>query len=132
MKKRYYWFLFPLIAAVVLLSTAFQESPQDKRALEIQALINAEIAERVSKYRKSRMDRCRRNIMKEANRQADSMMIAKVKTLQLIDTLTRPDRKERPILPELLNPIDTSPAAPLLPLDSISLDSIFPDSSSNR
>lgn len=109
------------IAALVLTLVGFMSFQTKEKAAEvtIQDLIDAEVNKRVANFRKKRLQACRKKVLEEASRQADSMIIDKVKNLTLLDTLLRPDRLDRPDRP-IERPLkDTTPVAPLLPLDSL-------------
>ena len=108
--------LFLLIVTIAFLVSA-QDTP---RQITIQQLMDQTIAERIQKYRNTREKKCTDRILKEAGQRADSIIIARAKALNVLqDTIERPLAPDRPLRPELLNPIDSSAATPLLLEDSL-------------
>lgn len=124
-----------LIAVLLcaLLVFNFQKTPVASK-LTIDQLMEEAIEKRVQKYIAIRDKKCNEKILAAAASQADSLIIAKAKFLRILsDTIDRPLPPDRPNLPELLPPIDSSFPVPILEegaLDSQVVDSIFrlPDS----
>lgn len=95
------------IAALVLalvLSIAFQTKTRED-------LIREDLDEKVAAYRREQVGNCRERILEKANQIVDSLIIEYVRANR--DTLDRPFRTDKPGLPELLFPQDTTPVAPL-------------------
>lgn len=105
-----------IISGILLICSGiffgFQEPTREEA---IQKLINEEIERKVERYRISRMRKCKEKIFEEGGRLADSIVIARAKALNVLqDTMNRPAAPGRPDRPQLLQPIDSSAASPLL------------------
>lgn len=104
----------------VLLAIAlafFACSPEVDREAQMQALVEQTVAERVATYERVRLQRCREEVLEEANRRLDSILIEQA-TLQA-GTGMKPPRPNRPGRPDIRQLEDTLPLKPLLPTDSI-------------
>lgn len=86
------------------------------RAAEVKKIIAERVKARLAEYREIRLQRCREELMKEAARRADSVVVAQAELLR--DTLSRPPKPLRPERPERAAPADTTPLRPLLPRDT--------------
>lgn len=78
---------------------------------DMDALIQKEVDKRIADFIRIREERCQEDLLKEANRLADSMMI--VLAFFDRDTFSRPEKPEKPERPELKILRDSSPIAPL-------------------
>lgn len=108
-----------LLLAIGLSSACLRERD---RSAEVQALIEQTVEERLANYKRIRMERCRENIIKEANRIVDSLLIVEARREK--DTLQRPPKPARPEKPELKTLDDTTKVKPLLPPeDTVERDS---------
>ncbi len=104
-----------LLFGILAFSGIFISSQDSSAPLSIQQLIDKEVNKRIEKYKSIRIKRCNEKIMEAAGAQADSIIIARAKALKVLqDTLPRPFAPDRPIRPELLKPIDSTFAAPIL------------------
>lgn len=92
------------------------------RSAEVEALIQETIEERLANYERIRRERCREEILDEANRITDSLLIEEARSQK--DTLDRPPRPARPQKPEIRQLEDTTPVKPLLP-DTLEQDTGF-------
>lgn len=78
---------------------------------DIDALIEKEVKQRVEVFIRTKEERCMEDILKEANRLADSIMV-----LQAFfdrDTFSRPEKPLRPEKPHIRILQDTTPVKPL-------------------
>ena len=106
--KRNYGLLFFL--TLLLLPSACL-TREEYSAEDVQALIDKEVEERVSAYTRIKIDGCRDELLKEANRLADSILIAEAFFER--DTTQRPLKPEKPEKPAFKISKDTTPIKPL-------------------
>jgi hypothetical protein len=102
--------LLPLLLFLFFATGCLRERD---RSAEVEALIQKTVQERLENYEKIRMQRCREEILEEASRITDSLMILEARRKR--DTTGRPPRPSRPEKPELPPLEDTIPLEPLLP-----------------
>lgn len=113
---------YTLFVSLLVLSGLLFSSQQSEKSLIIQQMMEEAIHAKVHKYKLARAKRCRELILAEASRRADSIVIKMAKDLRIIqDTINRPIAPDRPNRPEVLKPIDSTAAAPLLP-DTFKID----------
>ncbi len=74
-------------------------------------LIQEKVAERVNEFRKREMERCRQDLLAEAERLVDSLLMAEAMA-EIADSLRRL-RPPRPVKPPLLPPLDSSAVEPI-------------------
>ena len=93
------------------------QQSQDQEA--IQALIKAKIEERVANYARIKREKCFEKVLKEASRQADSILLVEARLNR--DTLLKPPKPIKPEKPEILSLTDSSRIAPFLtpPVDTL-------------
>ena len=108
--------LFLLGIILLIASSGFQKS-KSKEA-EIQALIDAKVEEKIDKYRQRNLKKCRDRILERASELADSIILSTAINTAIIDSVSRPVPPERPDRPVVRSPIDTTPVAPLFPIDT--------------
>lgn len=132
-----------MMRKILLLTTALFcwvgcEPPPEKNRSE---LIEEEVAARLQRLRDNKTERCDKQLFTDAAEIADSILLVEARFF--LDTMTRPDRPERPLSPglpftrdtssihRLFNPdslITTGSAKNDLVLDEIALDSLPLDS----
>ena len=103
------------------------DKTSDKETME--ELIAATVEERLDRYRQIRAEKCLERVLEEANRLADSILIAEARLAR--DTMAKPPKPFRPDAPEIIALHDTTPIAPFLIRkiqDSLFQDSLFRDS----
>ncbi len=116
--------LFLLISIFIAGNTGCIKK-RDRQA-EIEVMIQQEVKDRLASYREARIRQCQEEILEEATRRSDSIMI--LEALLAKDTLSRPPRPDRPVKPEIRSLDDTTPIRPLLPpTDTIESDSVQPE-----
>lgn len=101
-------FILPLF--ILLVTGCLREHD---RSAETEAIIQEAVRNRLETYEQVRMERCREDILEEANRITDSLMIVEARRQR--DTSGRPSRPVRPEKPEFPVVEDTIPVRPLLP-----------------
>lgn len=101
-------FILPLF--ILLVTGCLRERD---RSAETEAIIQEAVRNRLETYEQVRMERCREDILEEANRITDSLMIVEARRQR--DTSGRPSRPVRPEKPEFPVVEDTIPVRPLLP-----------------
>jgi hypothetical protein len=103
---------------VLVLTFAMACFRERDRSQERQELIQKTLRERIDNYQRTRMDRCREDMLSEATRLADSIMITEARLRG--DSIGKPPKPNRPEKPELRQLEDTIPIKPLLQdVDSI-------------
>lgn len=108
------WLIW-MLAAPFLLACETQEDLQ----AEVEALIEQRVEERRSSFIATIQKNCERDILVEATRIVDSIIIAEARLKK--DTIPKPLRPDRPEVPELKQLKDTSPVSPLF-RDSLIVD----------
>lgn len=78
---------------------------------DIDALIEKEVEHRVEVFIRTKEERCMEDILKEANRLADSIMVTQAFFDR--DTFSRPEKPLRPDKPHIRILQDTTPVKPL-------------------
>jgi len=101
---------FTLLAG--LLSACLQERD---RSAEIAVLIEQNVEERLERYRRVRLERCREDLIEEATRLTDSILIAEARLEK--SRSNRPIPPPRPVRPETRRLDDSIAIKPLLPVD---------------
>ncbi len=81
-------------------------------------IVQAKVAERVQAFRIKQITECRTNLLRDAEKRVDSMLLAEAKGT-LADSLSR------------LKPFKPSQPPPVLPIDSLSVRPIFEQPSGN-
>lgn len=76
-----------------------------------EAIIQAKVAERVTDFREKQWAKCRESLLREAERMADSLILADAQAA-LRDSLLR-QRPSKPLPPAALPPIDSAPVRPI-------------------
>lgn len=95
-------------SSLVLAGCLTKEEYSEK---DIQALIDQEVSVKLQNYTRIKNERCQEDLIKEANRVADSIMVAEAFFDR--DTAFRPPKPEKPEKPELKGWKDTVALKPL-------------------
>ena len=74
-------------------------------------LVQQELDKRLEEYRKEHWLICQKRALEQASLEVDSLVIVWAKANR--DTLDRPSKPEKPLVPERLIPKDSTPVAPL-------------------
>lgn len=110
--------LLVIIITAFILMNSTQTAPASQ--VTIQQLMDESIEKKMQQFINTRNNKCLKDIMKEANQRADSIVMSMAKSMIAIqDSITRPLAPDRPDRPALLTPIDSSFPAPLLDTDSL-------------
>ena len=108
------WLIW-ILAGFLLPAWESQEDIQQ----EVEALIEQRVQERRSSFTATIQKNCESQILEEATRIVDSIIIAEARLKK--DNIPKPLRPDRPAVPELKQLKDTSPVSPLF-RDSLILD----------
>lgn len=118
MKNRYLWVI------VVICSITWSCTSRKDRNLERQrvqeALMQEHIDNRIVEYQTTSTEKCQREFFSKANLIVDSILLDDAR--KRLDTIPKPDRVNRPDLPEILEFTDTSKLNPLF--DSLSFEDL--------
>lgn len=104
------WF-FSGVSCVLLISFCGCLDRKEYAQSDIDALIEKEVQQRVEVFIRTKEERCMEDILKEANRLADSIMV--VQAFFDRDTFSRPEKPLRPDKPHIRILQDTTPVKPL-------------------
>ncbi|MBX2873529.1 MAG: hypothetical protein KTR30_15555 [Saprospiraceae bacterium] len=85
---------------------------------ERMAYIEEQVEERILEYKRILDERCREEVLDEANRLTDSILLVRARLER--DSLDKPPRPDKPDKPEVKTIIDSVPVAPLF-MDSTEL-----------
>ncbi len=85
---------------------------------ERMAYIEQQVEERIQEYKRILDERCRDEVLVEANRLTDSILLVRARLER--DSLDKPPRPDKPDKPEVKTIIDSVPVAPLF-MDSTEL-----------
>lgn len=85
---------------------------------ERMAYIEKQVEERIQEYKRILDERCRDEVLDEANRLTDSILLVRARLER--DSLDKPPRPDKPDKPEVKTIIDSVPVAPLF-IDSTEL-----------
>lgn len=102
----------------VLLLLALANACESSTHLDIDAVIEEKVQERLDEFQRIIKLRCQIEVLNEAGEIADSIILREARLQK--DTLDRPFRPDRPSEPVLKRLEDSLPLAPLFP-DSIQL-----------
>lgn len=110
---------------LLLISMGFQEQPQVQT---IDELIDYHVEKRIRKYYEGSIKRCTKEVLEEADRLVDSILIARARNLiNPMDTINRPIIPDKPEMPEIPVINDSMPIAPILEERDLFADSMkFP------
>jgi len=75
------------------------------------AYIEEQVEERIKEYKRILDDRCREDVLEEANRLTDSILLVRARLER--DSLDKPPIPDKPDKPEVKTIIDSVPVAPL-------------------
>lgn len=75
------------------------------------AYIEEQVEERITEYKRILDDRCREDVLEEANRLTDSILLVRARLER--DSLDKPPIPDKPDKPEVKTIIDSVPVAPL-------------------
>lgn len=117
--------------ALIAIALASACGEDDRNRIAVEQMIQEEVVQRVSTYRKNRTQRCYQDAVKEAGTLADSILLLEARLKR--DTASKPPRPTRPERPAAKKLRDSLlKVAPLLSEDSIlrllKLDSLSRDS----
>lgn len=76
------------------------------------AMIQELVGKKINEFRIKKLRACYEEIEIEASKKADSILIEKARLAK--EQLIKPDVPEKPAIPELKLPFDTSPVAPII------------------
>lgn len=102
---------------------------QDREPIA-QQLIEEHIQRRLAEHRASEKVKCKNTILEEAIATVDSILRANPIDIK-IDSMTRPPVPPKPSHPEFTRRKDSIVIAPILPSDSISVDTVNEDTIKN-
>jgi len=108
--------LFLVAIICLIFSTGFQK--EKSREAQIQALIDAKVAERIDAYRKEFLEKCRERILVRASELADTVILMSARKINIIDKTVRPTPPPRPLRPDVRIPADTTPVTPFFSIDT--------------
>jgi len=110
-----------LIAGIIFIagSLSFQQDYSDR-----EAMIAANVEERVVDFKKSLLKRCRQKVMDEAGIRVDSILIARSKEISTIDSLVKPPKPIKPPKPDVPPLEDTQPIIPILDEKAKAMDTL--------
>ena len=103
---------------LLLLLAACQSGP-DQNRVAVETFVEQEVENRLALYRRILNQQCRDNILEEAGRIADSILITEARLKR--DSLGKPPKPEKPERPELKQL-----------KDSLTLDPLFRDTTGKR
>lgn len=115
-----------IIGVALAVSTMACLSDKEYSQEEVEALMQSELERRIRRFRETRSERCYEQMLQEAVRQADSIMV--VRAREAVPDPGRPDRPDRPVRRTAR---DTLPVKPLFERDSLLGDTatqVDPDS----
>ncbi len=101
---KFEWFIIVLISFSFL---SFQENSSREQ------LIKNRLQEKLIKFKNQKLEDCEISILKKANAQVDSILLAKARH-QTVDQIKKPPVPIKPNRPDLKLPKDTSPIAPII------------------
>ena len=105
-------------AIMLLLCSSFLFSCEKKTDKEaIQELIEETAQKRLDDFRRIRMKRCWQDVMEEASRVADSILLEEARLRR--DTLLKPPKPDKPDKPEIKTLLDSTPIKPFLANESL-------------
>jgi len=107
-----------VIVMLLTLSQVACISDQEYSGEEVEALMQAELQRRLTNFRAVRSQRCYDEMLKEAIRQADSIMVVRAR-----EAVPNPGRPGRPERPQQRQAKDSLPVKPLFERDSLLPDS---------
>lgn len=76
------------------------------------AMMQEEVRRRLADYEKQRTKKCRGELIKSATQQVDSLLIERARVNK--NNFEKPLIPEKPDVPEILSPLDSSPVQPIL------------------
>lgn len=106
---RFKWTITGGLLFMVVLSGCLNS--EEYSQADIQVLMDEAVAEKIKSYTDIKSERCEEDLLKEANRLADSIMIAEAFFDR--DTAMRPPKPEKPEKPALQVIKDATPVKPL-------------------
>ncbi len=112
MKKNVFLLILGAIFGVLTYSSC-EESEEDQ--LLRKNLIEQTYQERITKYRQSVYDKCRKSILATAKIISDSTLLDNARNIKVVDSIQRPPKPLKPGFPEPKSINDSSEVAPFLP-----------------
>ncbi len=94
---------------VILLVLSWSCTPEQG---DRKAMIDEEVERRLSEFRKNKSKTCREELIKAATLEVDSLLIERARLNK--NELEKPEIPEKPIAPEIMTPLDSSPVQPIL------------------
>ena len=110
--------VYRLPSILLLLFLFGCQSGPDENRVAVDAFVKQEVEKRLATYKKILEQQCRDNVLEEAGRLADSILISEARLKR--DSLLKPPKPEKPEKPEIK-----------ALKDSISLDPLFRDTTTN-
>ena len=125
MSKKSIWIPFFAAIAVIFTVISFYQSRPPTRPIEL--IIQEQIEKKIRQYRLSKQSKCISDIMAEADKIVDSLLVDYAMKHSKMKSLNRPTKKLRPGLPNLNLPDSFIEAIPFISQDSLILmDSVAP------
>lgn len=84
----------------------------DRNARAVETLIQSSLEERLAEYERILMKKCQDEMLEEASRIVDSILITEARLSR--DTVNRPRKPPKPERPEVKTAIDSTPIAPFI------------------
>lgn len=110
--------VFLLLAGVLLLGLSACGDRPDENKVAVEIFLERQVEDRLETYRQILAQQCRDNILEEAGKIADSILIAEARLER--DTANKPPKPTKPGRPELKKL-----------QDSLALDPLFRDTTTN-
>ena len=100
--------LFGIYVGLISLTACGGDSEMKEERM---AYIEQQVEERIEEYKRILDERCREDVIEEANRLTDSILLVRARLER--DSLDKPPRPDKPDKPEVKTIIDSVPVAPL-------------------
>lgn len=97
----------------LLFSLLFVSCKDERNARAVEALVQEKLQERLTEYERILVKKCQDEILAEASKIVDSILIKEAKLSK--DTLNRPAKPAKPGKPNIITVLDSTPIAPILP-----------------
>lgn len=118
MKNRYLWIIV-VIGPIAWSCTSRKDRNLERQRVQ-EVLMQEHIDQRIVEYQTTSAEKCQREFFSKANLIVDSILLDDAR--KRLDTIPKPDRVDRPGLPEILEFTDTSKLDPLF--DSLSFEEL--------
>ena len=97
---------------ILLIPLFLVSCKDDRNERAVEALIQEKLEERLTDYEEILMRKCREEILAQAGKIVDSILISEARLAK--DTLDRPAKPERPEKPDIKTVLDSTPIAPII------------------